>query len=110
MDTKEAIKFIDRRLCDSPEKDQIFNLLQCGEKFKRMWERLENEGKNYSHSYIATTKYLMDNIKQKYFPKPKSRWQRINDILEALNTVGVSPDRKELVGLLIELRDEELSD
>ena len=33
-----------------------------------------------SYSYIATTKWLMDNIKKKYFPKPKSRWQRINDI------------------------------
>ena len=116
MNTKKAIEFL--RLykrnhinepCQEEEGiDSIIGLLQRGEKFEAMlkeflriycWAEVEEN---------VSVKKVFDDLKQKYFPKSKSRWQRINDILEALNTVGVSPDRKELVGLLIELRDEEL--
>ena len=79
--TKEAIMFLENCIHRGEEDDlqayevkynhwmrKIIKLLEEGEKYKKMWEELENAGRNYSHKYIATTKYLMDNIKQKYFP------------------------------------------
>ena len=86
MNTKEAIEFLEieysninpdyplsAKTWEEKKKryDEIIKLLKRGEKYEKMWEELENEGKNYSYSYIATTKWLMDNIKQKYFPKGK---------------------------------------
>jgi hypothetical protein len=115
--TEKAIEFLNDCQDDYEELQEegnnkgileVIRLLEEGEKYKKMWGELENEGENYPHSYIATTKYLMDNIKQRYFPKPKDRWHKINNTIYNLDTIGGYVDIKELINLLIELRDEEL--
>ena len=74
---QEAIEFLEHMINKKDSEweirvyGELLEVLKRGEKYEKMWEELENEGKNYSYSYIATTKWLMDNIKQKYFPKGK---------------------------------------
>lgn len=82
MNTKEAIESIEeiKNFCSysrvtilkknfDENLDKIKRFLQRGEKYEKMWGELEKENKRYSYSYIATTKYLMDKVKQKYFPE-----------------------------------------
>lgn len=67
MDTKEAKEFIEKRICESPQKDQLFNLLERGEeneKYKAIVDELENKFQYY------WVKDAIKAMKQKYFPKP----------------------------------------
>ncbi|MBW2647624.1 MAG: hypothetical protein JRE23_15915 [Deltaproteobacteria bacterium] len=83
----------------------VIKLLQRGEKYEKMWKELD------AFVMLSTSAYSVINemgkIKRKYFPKPKSRRQRINDILEQLNDLSIQTDIKALKSLLIEVRDEE---
>ena len=132
MNIKKAIKFVEKELMYSEDfskddfeiwdnkKLQLIRLLKCGEKYEQMWEELEQEygwcttfyrgrlsdGGHTGHD--ESIKEMMNRIEQKYFPKPLSKWQKINDMIDNLNTIGRSTNIKELVHLLIELRDEEL--
>ena len=97
MNTREAIEFLTDHYPvetgvysykeKSKRKNDIIKLLQRGEKYKAMWGELENEGKSYSYSYTATTKFLMNNIKQKYFPKP----------IKKTITIEIEGDSEELI-------------
>ena len=119
---KSELRYIqilkDRGTCIDSRLEEIEEALKRGEKFEEMWKEYESRyGGLYldisdsampiNSEYVSTHR-LMDETKQKYFPKPKSRWQRINDMVDNLNTIGRSTDIKKLVSLLIELRDEEL--
>lgn len=77
MNTKELIKFCVIELGEHPTEyydkyfNQIINLLKRGEKFEEMWEEItvcaykyRDVSNNYTHLVD-----LMEEIKQKYFPK-----------------------------------------
>ena len=88
MNTKEAIEFVDNRLCESPQKDQLFNLLKRGEKYEAIVKEIEEamspggiieydfNYENYLRNnapneiYIKFMRNSIKKIKQKYFPKP----------------------------------------
>ena len=87
MDTKEAIEFckymINKK--DSAWEIRVYGelleALEQGEKYKQMWEELYNQFVPYNSTekislevsnrlnWDDLMKYVMDKIKQKYFPK-----------------------------------------
>jgi len=84
MNTKNAIfkikHIINEYLNDGITKDNLFeaidiikNKLKCGEKHKQMWKELrEYYGEyriNCEHMDDVGLEKVMDNFKQKYFPK-----------------------------------------
>jgi len=104
-----------------------FKRLQELKKYKEMWGEItdlaaktwqmwEEFKKKYSDDSLTTfdnigyvthrVENFMDEFEQKYFPKPESKYGRINNILEQLTPPGAVIDIKELKNLLIELRDE----
>lgn len=55
--------------------DKVIELLEEGEKYKKMWGEFEKEYGYYpikeSHRNFFNIRNIMTFIKQKYFPKPK---------------------------------------
>ena len=69
MDMREAIESINKRICESPEKDQFINLLKRGEKYEKIYNELENDYKHLPFSVASSTLHSMRILKDKYFPK-----------------------------------------
>ena len=61
------------------------------------------------HLFIGYADSNLKHIEEKYFPKPKSRRQKINGMLNKLSDIGAAFDINELRCLLIKLRDEEVN-
>ncbi len=85
-----------------------FKRLQEFKKYKEMWGELATMYKLPCYG-LENSKVLgiVKFLEQKYFPEPKSRYERINDILDQLTPPGAAIDIRKLKNLLIELRDEE---
>ena len=84
MDTKKAIELVKDAFeiveeeygalsIDQDEVNEIVTLLKQGEKYKEMWEELEKEIQICALRKLFTKNvafgYLLDVLKQKYFPK-----------------------------------------
>ena len=84
-----------------------FKRLQELKKYKEMWGEIATMYKLPCYG-LENSKVLLivKFLEQRYFPEPKSKYERINNVLEQLNSPGVQTDVKELKNLLIELRDE----
>ena len=127
---REAIKFItslrslDTYIMLTPEQVRARNLklnditfmLDKGGKYEELCEMLvERYGYAYVHKLIDKTaeevsqvREIMAKLRGEFFGYvPRTRNQKINDMLHVLLTPGVHPDPEELRQLLIELRDEE---
>jgi len=115
MGTKECIEFLEnaKTAYYTPgdvkrgywdKIDEVIKRLQMWEEFKEQYKgcylMVMQSARGLSH--------LMDEFEKERFPKPKSKRQKINDILEQLNSPDVRTDVKEIKSLLIELRDEGL--
>jgi len=90
MNTKEAIKFLEYIITIAGErynedsikkKDKIIGLLQRGEKYEAIVKEIDEtlpkphyvykncRGKEFAHYCNANAIEIINNIKQKYFPK-----------------------------------------
>jgi len=92
MNTEEAIAYLKSTRMEDygyrNEYDEIIELLKRGEKYEQMWEEL------YKNPEYLTTKAEMYNIKQKYFPKPKSKVLKLlkeldKEVNQLLGELGV---------------------
>lgn len=118
MKTKDVIHYLEGTVClaeiDSSYIDEAVRMIKCGENYVDMWEDLKS-----THGYRTTynssgdqqlcrLENVMDKAEVAFLgSRPKSIRERVNDMLDSLNSVGVAVDIKELTNLLIELRDKE---
>jgi len=99
MEIKEAIENIedtydchsnDRACCKEDreriekEKNSIIELLQRGEKYEAMWEKdLKDRMRNSTASAWETLVNAINDIEQKYFPKPSDNFTE--KVMEKIN-------------------------
>jgi len=127
MDIARVKYVINEHLCDGITKDTMLLFLENldgraerGDKLENMWENLKSVY-GYRTTYDALGQQqlgklmnIMDKIKSTYFPKAKTKKERLNGMINNLNRLfnerdyfGTSWKMADLMDLLIELRDEE---
>jgi len=122
MDIARVKYVINEHLCDGITKDTMLLWLdnlndraKIGDKHVSMWENLKSTY-GYRTTYDALGQQclgkladIMDKIKNIYFPKPKTKMERITDIIEAVYNLNVHPraDTVDVIDMLLKLRDEE---
>ena len=134
MDTQEAIKFVasfrsnktglvgyqlslTQVRARNDKLNEVTYILAQGELFRKMWEDFKSTY-GYRTTYDASGENqlsklinIMDTAEVAFLgSRPRSIRERINGMIENLNSMGVAIDTKELVNLLIELRDKEEGD
>ena len=118
MDIERVKYVINEHLCDGITKDTMMIFLdhlnsraKYGEKIiiedkercmKCRYAEFSTEVKPCSICYHAHVSKFEPKL------KPKTRRQKIEDMLSCITIAGAGPDRMELYNLLIELRDEEV--
>jgi len=95
-ETEENIIAYNRKL------NSVIDLLEYLEKFRMMWNDVLHLFSGYNDSNLK-------HIYEKYFPKPKTKKDLINNIIEEVYRLNIHPraDRVDVVNMLIKLRDEE---
>ncbi len=95
------------------EIEEVSVLLKELNNYKKMWEELYQEFvKNQKETNISGYSYMIDmnNLKEKYFPLPKTTREKINDIINEVINIdeAESPSlsrRNNIIALLVSLRD-----
>ncbi len=123
---QEAFHFLEQLKCSdvyTPEARKINlkctqELLLRGETYKKICEVLvERYGYAYVHKLIDKTveevsqvREIMAKLRGEFFgSEPKSKRQKLNEILDRLTTYNGLGKMQEIINMLIELRDEEES-
>ena len=116
MDINRVKYIINEHLCDGITKDTMLLWLdnlndeaKQGEKYRHIVVDVETM---LLPGYFVTGapeleqfRRLYKETKEKYFLKPKTRRQRINNIMTKMRDLGIA--KNDIINMLIELRDEE---